>query len=227
MDPEDSISSLRHSAALRWYSHIVTEGFLRRKVSVQSDRLPDLSALARLWSWRLNSKYLAGLWRWDLLRGLCWYVVSPARPHRRNNSGYLSWSWASVDAHVDWDELIHELGRLPRCNTRIKCANVRLEGQDPFGRIRYGSLILRGHIFRGVVNNAGGIRVPGSKEFQVPKTRIAWDTNEIPPVEVELHALVASEKYQGFIGLAIAPVSSSMPIYRRCGMLFQPFDVWI
>jgi hypothetical protein len=56
-----------------WYMCLISNGYARRKLKVSSDKLPAISALARLWSQYIRAPYLAGLWHHDLWRGLCWH----------------------------------------------------------------------------------------------------------------------------------------------------------
>ena len=66
-----------------------------RTLSVKTDRLSAISAVASVVAEATGDRYLAGLWRGDLLAGLAWIAQdSKARPHRE----YIAptWSWASL-----------------------------------------------------------------------------------------------------------------------------------
>ncbi|UPL01158.1 hypothetical protein LCI18_012092 [Fusarium solani-melongenae] len=71
-------------------------GYTRRSLTIVKDRLPALSAIARLMSTPIDSEYFAGLWSNSLIKEMCWTVL----PHR--NAYFLttyiapSFSWVSV-----------------------------------------------------------------------------------------------------------------------------------
>lgn len=55
---------------VQWYALI--KEFCRRDLTVQSDVFPAISALAATFQNSLDDQYCAGLWRYDLIRGLLW-----------------------------------------------------------------------------------------------------------------------------------------------------------
>ncbi|KAI0159967.1 HET-domain-containing protein [Hypoxylon sp. FL1284] len=100
-----------------WYQLLEEYGV--RNFTVSSDKLPALAGAAALFrSTRPTATYLAGLWKEDMARGLLWcahYDHMPGRkvwgisstdrislltrpPERRAPS----WSWASLDGHIDF-----------------------------------------------------------------------------------------------------------------------------
>jgi hypothetical protein len=130
-----------------WYNRII-DIYSKGELTIPIDRLPAMSALARIWAQDLQSPYLAGMWLHGLWIALCWYrlgdnelTVSP--------TDYIapSWSWASVNASVKW--LIQSNGMFEEQSVRIEEASVELDGEDPFGRVLRGSIRLSGHIQKG------------------------------------------------------------------------------
>ena len=94
---------LNHDAMYsRWFA--IVRDYTGRNLTVQSDTLPALSGLARAFQNLLRDKYCAGLWKNDVIRGMCWSRSAvPKRDFRAIKAGqkerddYLpSWSWASV-----------------------------------------------------------------------------------------------------------------------------------
>jgi hypothetical protein len=62
-----------HASPLHlWYISLVHNGFAKRKLTVPSDKLLAISALARYWSQYIPGPYLAGLWHCRLWWALCW-----------------------------------------------------------------------------------------------------------------------------------------------------------
>jgi hypothetical protein len=74
-----------------WYSAI--ELYSKRKLTYETDRLPAISGLAKIFSEYISHEYVAGLWKGDLLKGLCWKGYSPSA--RKVEYIAPSWSWAS------------------------------------------------------------------------------------------------------------------------------------
>jgi hypothetical protein len=98
---------LQWSSTIRDYSY--------RKLSYSSDIFPALEGLAREFNLRLNDKYIAGLWKRDLLRGLLWKVEgSKSGEIAREVSPYCapSWSWASIIGGTisDAGAYVHRVG---------------------------------------------------------------------------------------------------------------------
>ncbi|KAH9209559.1 heterokaryon incompatibility protein-domain-containing protein, partial [Leptodontidium sp. 2 PMI_412] len=77
-----------------WY-HVVSY-YSQRALTVPTDRLPALSALASiLHSHAREDRYLAGIWQHDLPRGLLWTCSSGSIDHGLQAGPYVapSWSW--------------------------------------------------------------------------------------------------------------------------------------
>ncbi|KAH8600172.1 heterokaryon incompatibility protein-domain-containing protein, partial [Bisporella sp. PMI_857] len=80
---------------LHAWCHKFVEKYSRARITFPTDRIPAISALARLFADDLCSPYLAGLW----LEGL-WYTLSWFRPDHEGGErpkDYIapSWSWCS------------------------------------------------------------------------------------------------------------------------------------
>lgn len=115
-------------------------------LSFSRDTLPALSGLAKRWlAIHPSDVYLAGLWRSDLLKMLCWQNSSQSssrvRPWRAP-----SWSWASIDTtNIAWQRhlgfsVTHSIAEV----VDVYCAP---SGADPTGTVAFGHLILRGRGF--------------------------------------------------------------------------------
>ena len=76
----------------------------------ESDKLVALSGIAKFFKDKYEQKYLAGLWREDLVLELLWTVRYPSqistRPSSRRPETYRapSWSWASIDGKIFWHD---------------------------------------------------------------------------------------------------------------------------
>ncbi|KAI9639995.1 hypothetical protein NHQ30_011554 [Ciborinia camelliae] len=94
------------TACYQW--HNLVSQYSTSKLTIASDYFPALSGIASYFHGFIENKlpfkagmaYYAGLWRYNLVRDLCWYVAvsenlgipSRAKPYRAP-----TWSWASVD----------------------------------------------------------------------------------------------------------------------------------
>ena len=136
----------------RWYN--ITKDFTERSLTVQTDVLPALSGLARVFQKALNDQYCAGLWRNDIITGLMWNRMRPShkvshshqRHHDLPNYRIPSWSWASINGgmlfNISAEEtdrqgtFVEETARVLEINTTPRFAN-------PFGQTRDGNLVMR------------------------------------------------------------------------------------
>ncbi|KAI0326351.1 HET-domain-containing protein [Cubamyces sp. BRFM 1775] len=119
-----------------------------RILSHSADKLVACAGLAEDFGRILGSEYLAGLWRKSLLYDLLWRVsyISPGHINPCRPSPYRapSWSWASVDGCVSWDQS-HLSGFVttePLADV-IECSVTLQDKKLPFGRVTDGSLFLR------------------------------------------------------------------------------------
>lgn len=140
---------------LRTWRRIVTE-YSRRKLTVEDDKLPALGGLAAHISSDLilkdgisvpGSRYLAGLWSDEMIRGMCWSIRAH-RPSGVRTRKYRAptWSWASIEGEIDyktdWFETFNELAI-------IQNAHVDLDSLEHlFGRVTGGWVYLKALKFR-------------------------------------------------------------------------------
>jgi hypothetical protein len=90
----------KSSGAPQWH-HIVSE-FSRLDLTVESDRFPAISAVARsMGQARPNAEYLAGLWSDSLSRDLLWKSKTPSKGRPKSKLA-PSWSWVSVLSGVEF-----------------------------------------------------------------------------------------------------------------------------
>jgi len=117
------------------------ESYTQLELTYDTDRLPALSGIAsQVFS---RSGYLAGLNREYLLGDLCWVTVrrhDDLRPVSRN-TGAPSWSWAAVNGPVYWRS---EIGWTPPESLELVDVSCMPEGENLFGRVSFGYLVLLG-----------------------------------------------------------------------------------
>ncbi|KAH4941240.1 hypothetical protein HBI79_034610 [Parastagonospora nodorum] len=123
-------------------------------LSFSRDTLPALSGLAKRWlATHPADVYLAGIWRSDLIKMLCWQITSRsarrARPWRAS-----SWSWASIDtANIEFQRHLKFSANYSIADVvDVYCAQ---SGADPTGTVAFGHLILRGRGFDAQLHYGG------------------------------------------------------------------------
>lgn len=81
-----------------WYRMI--REYTKRGLTYNSDKLPGVAGLAALVAEHDDGKYCAGVWREDMVFGLCWRKVSELE--RIEEYIAPSWSWASVKGPIEF-----------------------------------------------------------------------------------------------------------------------------
>lgn len=126
----------------------VTE-YMTMQLTEQSDIFPAIEGLARRMHHDRLGKYLAGLWETDIMYGLLW---EPKDKGTRKPSAYQapSWSWASVIGPVSWDFDFHSgKSASTPVASMVHAATKPKNRNDVFGRLKDGSLNLRGALVHG------------------------------------------------------------------------------
>ena len=130
------------------------EDFTRRGLTVPTDRLPAIAALATMVHVADGDQYLAGLWKGDILHELMWVQIPTKRTSTvlQSPEGYVAptWSWASQPyAIMYWNvrlRLDNEIFDDPsehNYDLALVACECNLSGASPFGAVNYGSLHLR------------------------------------------------------------------------------------
>jgi hypothetical protein len=154
-----------------WYN--LVEAYAQRKLSIQQDRFPALSALARSFGNGFPAqKYLAGLWASDLHRGLLWTSTS-GMPFEKYSQAldtpYVapSWSWASCPLNNPrWIRLAISRGEA-YSEIALVHDDIVVDKGNPYGIVTSARLNLRGKIFKPPIAADGRIRVDHGKRSKV------------------------------------------------------------
>ncbi|KAK1246404.1 hypothetical protein MKX08_000206 [Trichoderma sp. CBMAI-0020] len=130
----------------------VVETYAKLDLTKGFDKLPALSATARILAKNLGGDYLAGIWRSTLMEGLLWYVRAPlSKPRPRGDAWRApSWSWASIDSPSGLVFVSPGTKFSGSFEEKIEAAVCVLAGQDEFGRAASGFIRLKaslGHTF--------------------------------------------------------------------------------
>ena len=149
--PNDWVYS--HDAMYSRWSAIVSD-YTGRNLTVQSDILPALSGLASAFQNLLRDEYCAGLWKNDIIRGMCWTRdnmpikdITALESSQKKRDDYIpSWSWASVigrrvfnvfEAEQTWPFIgVDETAQI---------LNVRITPKTPdvFGQLAYAEITIK------------------------------------------------------------------------------------
>jgi hypothetical protein len=82
-----------------WYKIVMV--YTERSITHPLDKLPALQGIAEIYRRVIDDDYVYGLWKSDLYMGLLWHGgITRYQRHYRAPS----WSWASLDGVVSWDE---------------------------------------------------------------------------------------------------------------------------
>jgi hypothetical protein len=168
---------------------------------------------------RLHDQYLAGLWKKSILTDLLWATGNDTPMAKPLNWRAPSWSWASVDASVRFQNPDGELccGLID-----VRCL---LAGADPTGAVANGTLVLSGHLVSAKLRHVSDIgaskgwslveipNVPGG--FFWPDYNLQ-DAGVLSGETVYCFKMTTSSK-----GLVLRIINSAKHVYERIGFLYQ------
>ena len=150
----------------------ICQDYSRGMLTDLSDKLIAFSGIAREFQSRLpRDKYLAGIWKEDLVSGLLWSVPTvdemPIQANGAKDDCAMpfiaasptpkfrapSWSWLSIDGHVSWSLSpdAHPIVRLLEATVDL------VNDGDPSGAMRGGSIVIRGQLRSASWMQKGGL----------------------------------------------------------------------
>lgn len=130
---------------LCWIWERLVEQYTLRTLTVDDDKLPAISGLARFIQSRLSvgsDNYVAGIWKASLLVGLLWFVTGKPMPSRPTKWRAPSWSWASIDGGIGYFHERHQFKFEPSVSI-LDCSCVP-SSVDDLGKVGQGWIRLRG-----------------------------------------------------------------------------------
>jgi len=129
-DPEEALS--------KWLR--IVRDFSHRHMSIESDKLPAIAALAERFAAVLGH-YYAGLWQYGLIKQLSWFAASsPQRQRAASPYRAPSWSWASVN------EVYTRYYEEEDCCNLVSAEVLPKNAQVPYGEVVYASIKIRGKV---------------------------------------------------------------------------------
>lgn len=166
-----------------WPWPVIVRHYSTADLTYGSDRLAALSGIVARQHEIIGGQYLAGLWRKWLIYQLTWNLYTSRKPRPKWRAP--TWSWASVDGtarlwfYGDWgnDELLRYM--VHNDYVQVLRAKTTPSGQDPFGPVDNGELILScSYLFRGHLDQVAGLQ--GLKEVVLLDSGLG-----IYPVEID------------------------------------------
>lgn len=235
--------SMHHNKLKREHWFSVVQDYSERTLTYESDKLPGLGGLARLFYESVSKeRYIAGLWSTAIpialiwrTRALLWSKHPPRRPLIYRAP---SWSWASIDGSVSYDLITMVADNaettLPS-NTltssfRILDTTVEAAGQDSFGHLRSGRMGVLGYLLPAIYR---GSDYHGDNEFAPGGWRdllnnegelvgvLAPDVMPDNDLKENIFCLpmVPTLNWEADIGLALEEVKDDPIVYRRIGLV--------
>lgn len=140
-----------------WHTTRAWESFLieytKRKLTMEKDKLPALSAIARLLSASIDSEYFAGLWSNSLVKGMCWAVFGTDTYFPVT---YIapSFSWASVVGPVRYKT--YSDGKKTRWLARPVSQHIVHRTDDSFGGVSEAHVDLEALLLPARLSNVKG-----------------------------------------------------------------------
>jgi hypothetical protein len=141
------------------------ENYSKRNLTVNQDKLSAVAGMARVIAEETGDVYIAGLWGRHFMEDLYWRVYAQeeiiekddkGRDRRRIKGKVVgavsrpteyrapSWSWASIDAPVEFIPLSYS-----NLVASVKDYHTEPVGSDEFGRVSDGRVDLRVRFWRG------------------------------------------------------------------------------
>lgn len=188
----------------------------------KSDKLVALSGLATELQSNKDDVYIAGLWRKDLHRQLCWIynLGVPAWADRTTTRGRIAptWSWANLDGPVMYDRDYYFMEYEPVRFMELLEVPVDLTGRLALRGIAvWGHALANGdqaepivyfHEYKVIL--ADGLRTPGLPALDLMCITIFWDENmSSPNVDPDRWSTFLKERSSDLLFLLVLTDSSN------------------
>lgn len=132
-----------------WYDSIVTP-YTRRMLTRPTDKLPAVSAIAKIVHDSTGATYHAGIWLAVIQFGLCWRIRGPEA--RSVEYRCPSYSWANYDGEIEWPIGIFDFAAPPPADFIVVAHSIDSESSDAFGSVTGGNLDLYGQLKPAIVS---------------------------------------------------------------------------
>jgi len=185
--------------------------YAHRKVRFPEDKLPAISGMASKIAKKVQSEYLAGLWKNNLVHDLFWHPSEP--PTKPKGYRAPSWSWASLDGRFRWPSWDFDAS----CNkctmycTILEAKTIPL-GLDPYGAVEDGFLKVQG-----ILEEIKAVRQRGSGYQN--SWRLLHNEKEIGIASLAMEVHCREVTYQALLMAKCNSPEESKPLVR--GLLLE------
>jgi hypothetical protein len=218
----------------------MVEMYSMRALTNQSDRFPALSGLASEMAFLLDDEYIAGLWKGDIINGLCWTYPWNRTTGSAERAKYgPTWSWATTTAPVSYKLVLEGLDvntdsprpegfRLhPAVQHKKMSSQILLTGplllsaetipagDDPNGTLLSASLKFMGQCIAIRRSKTGNCMIDGES------IEIVWDHLPRPDSDFYLFNLCKNH-----VGLVLTPQKNAVRTYQRVGIVQVAYPWW-
>lgn len=124
----------------RWTA--IVNAYSLRKLKFAGDRLVALAGVSEEYASKYRLTFVAGMWKEDLHKYLCWSLPGTTSPVRAEEYVAPTWSWASTADHISFahDTLGSIAYGVVSCTTRPVMESL------PYSAVAAGTLVLRGQL---------------------------------------------------------------------------------
>ncbi|KAL5421399.1 hypothetical protein PMIN04_005637 [Paraphaeosphaeria minitans] len=214
----------------------IVRDYSARSLTYSTDRLPALSGVAREFSAMYEkSRYLLGQWSDDLHLGLLWSQTRPFPPSANTLAWpqVPSWSWASLNAPVDW--YIYDLTVDSQQDPTSLCKSINpMTEPDSHAMTLIGNLMRldlpdqnRGARWYTFDNGSLTLAYWTFFSWQFYLDQWYFDSLQGKDDEAKTHAMLSSvffipllyKNYRQIICLVLLPLPPARGVFRRAGIV--------
>lgn len=222
-----------------WYD--IVRDYSDRLLTLDADRLPAISALAKGLESPLLGNYLAGLWSADLPNALLWHcwttgVSYNSRLEYRRSYNFVAptWSWASVFGPITW-------GKYRSTNrqyvSKVLDVSCDAASSDRHAQIKHGSLIIEAPMTSAVlhcrpysidsntslptasISLSGHVSCQRSPQEDACYPDLNWSpTGFSIDVQCILISRIDDEEWVNYEALLVVPSSKEAGVFTRVGL---------
>ncbi|KAH7393407.1 heterokaryon incompatibility protein-domain-containing protein [Cadophora sp. MPI-SDFR-AT-0126] len=192
-------------------------------LTLARDKLAAISGVARIVQHTLKDKYVAGLWKGEIISQLRWDVAA-GKGQRITPYVAPTWSWASVTGNIEFPSLDYDESH----GTELEDVDIEYATDDPFGQVTAATLRLRCKLIIKVI-----VPLPFSKPhetIELPETsdlpvRLNARLDVAGGAEVGdgllyLLRLLPGQSRSQFTGLILKATEVKRGQYQRIGTFF-------
>jgi len=211
--------------------HAMVGEYSRRQISLPSDKLPAIAALAQNCAQETSFSYASGLWMQNLASDLIWFRQTNSR-YSAQSVPYVAptWSWASISDPVGWlpekqlDGFEKDLSF-----TALEYLRTLLYDEVPFGAVTSASLRISGRLLR--LGKRSQVRTRREGGTKMMASRLFLDDERPTAGDAILYALLlgsvasVATPRSGLVGLILCSeneddAEGSTGTFTRAGVFF-------